>query len=36
MDRLSPEEQERVREGTAEVAEGFYADRDWVPPKEPA
>ena len=31
--RLTPEEQERVRRGTAEVAEGFYADRDWDPPE---
>jgi hypothetical protein len=30
-DRLTPEERDRVREGTAEVAAAFYGDRDWEP-----
>ena len=30
--RLSPEEQQRVREGTAEVAARWYGDEDWSPP----
>jgi hypothetical protein len=29
--RLSPEERERIRIGTAEVAADFYCDEDWVP-----
>jgi hypothetical protein len=29
--RLSPEERERIRIGTAEVAGDFYSDEDWVP-----
>ncbi|HEV3474089.1 MAG TPA: sulfotransferase [Actinomycetota bacterium] len=29
--RLTPEEQRRVREGTAEVAASFYSDEDWEP-----
>jgi hypothetical protein len=33
--RLTPAEQERVREGTAEVASAFYGEEDWSPP-EPA
>lgn len=28
-DRLTPEERDRVREGTAEVAAAFYEDQDW-------
>lgn len=31
--RLTQDERERVREGTAEVAESFYGDEDWVPPE---
>jgi len=34
LHRLTPEETQRVRAGTAEVASGFYGDRDWAP--EPA
>jgi hypothetical protein len=34
LKRLTQEEQRRVREGTAEVAEGFYGDDDWTPPRE--
>jgi hypothetical protein len=30
-DRLTREERDRVREGTAEVASAFYEDRDWEP-----
>ena len=30
--RLSPEEVERVREGTAAVAARFYDEASWVPP----
>jgi hypothetical protein len=29
--RLSPEERERIRTGTADVAADFYGDEDWVP-----
>ena len=29
--RLGPEEQERIREGTAEVAAAFYGEEDWAP-----
>jgi hypothetical protein len=28
--RLTPDEQRRIREGTAEVAEAFYSDEDWT------
>jgi hypothetical protein len=35
LGRLTPEEQERIREGTAEVASAFYGEEDWSPP-EPA
>jgi hypothetical protein len=35
LGRLTAEEQERVREGTAEVAPAFYGEEDWSPP-EPA
>jgi hypothetical protein len=31
--RLTPEERERVRRGTAEMAEAFYGDEDWTPPE---
>ena len=31
--RLTQEERDRVREGTAEVAQSFYGDEDWVPPQ---
>jgi hypothetical protein len=31
--RLTQEERHRVREGTAEVAQSFYGDEDWVPPQ---
>jgi hypothetical protein len=31
-DRLSPEDRDRVRAGTAEVAAAFYGDEDWNPP----
>jgi hypothetical protein len=31
LSRLTEEERERVREGTAEVAGGFYGEEDWVP-----
>lgn len=34
--RLSREEQDRVREGTREVAAQFYADEDWHAPGEAA
>lgn len=30
--RLSPEEQQRVRKGTEEVAARWYGDEDWSPP----
>jgi hypothetical protein len=30
-DRLTPDEQRRVREGTAEIAAAFYSDEDWEP-----
>lgn len=30
--RLTPEERDRVREGTAEVAAGFYGEEDWTAP----
>jgi Sulfotransferase family len=30
-DRLTPEEQDRIREGTAEVGAAFYQDEDWNP-----
>ena len=30
-DRLTAEERERIREGTAEVAAAFYDERDWAP-----
>jgi Sulfotransferase family len=30
-DRLTPEDRDRVRAGTAEVAAGFYGDEDWTP-----
>lgn len=33
-DRLTPEDRERVRAGTAEVAPAFYGDADWTPPGE--
>jgi hypothetical protein len=29
--RLTPDEQARIREGTEEVARGFYAEGDWTP-----
>jgi sulfotransferase family protein len=29
--RLTPEEQQRIREGTAEVGAAFYRDEDWRP-----
>lgn len=32
--RLTPDQLERVREGTAEVASAFYGDEDWTPPEE--
>lgn len=32
--RLTPEEQARIRAGTAEVAEMFYQEQDWTPPPE--
>ncbi|MGH2766895.1 MAG: hypothetical protein ACRDKA_13450, partial [Actinomycetota bacterium] len=32
--RLTPDQLERVREGTAEVASAFYGDEDWTPPDE--
>jgi hypothetical protein len=31
-DRLTAEDRDRVRAGTAEVAEAFYGDEDWAPP----
>jgi hypothetical protein len=31
--RLTPQERERVREGTGEVAEAFYGEEDWTPPE---
>lgn len=31
-DRLTPEDRDRIRAGTAEVAAGFYEDEDWTPP----
>jgi hypothetical protein len=31
--RLTPEERDRVRHGTAEVAEAFYGEEDWTPPE---
>jgi Sulfotransferase family len=34
LQRLTPEEQARVREGTREVASQFYAEEDWTPPTE--
>jgi hypothetical protein len=34
--RLTDEEQRRVREGTAEIAEGLYGDEDWTPPEAAA
>jgi hypothetical protein len=33
--RLTPEEIERVRAGTDDVARHFYSDADWNPPAEP-
>lgn len=33
--RLTPEERDRIRAGTAEVASAFYEEKDWVPPGEP-
>jgi hypothetical protein len=33
--RLTPEEIDRVRRGTAEVAGAFYGPEDWTPPKAP-
>jgi hypothetical protein len=37
LHRLTPEERERIREGTAEVAAAFYEDGDWWDPQpEPA
>jgi hypothetical protein len=30
--RLTQEERDRIREGTAEVARSFYSDEDWIPP----
>ena len=32
--RLTEEERDRIREGTAEVAAGLYGPEDWVPPAE--
>ena len=32
--RLTQEEQERIREGTAEVASAFYGPDDWLPPPD--
>lgn len=34
-DRLTPEDRDRIRAGTAEVAAGFYEDEDWTPPGDP-
>jgi hypothetical protein len=31
--RLTPDEQDRVREGTASVAAGWYGQEDWTPPE---
>jgi hypothetical protein len=31
--RLSAEEVDRVRDGTSEVAAGFYGQEDWSPPE---
>jgi hypothetical protein len=31
--RLTQEELERIRQGTAEVAKSFYGDEDWIPPE---
>jgi hypothetical protein len=36
LTRLSEEERERVRAGTADVAARWYGDRDWAPPKADA
>ena len=33
LSRLTPEERDRVRAGTAEVASRWYGDADWVPPQ---
>lgn len=33
VQRLTEEERERVREGTAGVAEGLYGEEDWAPPR---
>jgi hypothetical protein len=32
--RLNPQEQERVREGTAKLASAFYGEEDWIPPEK--
>lgn len=34
LHRLTPEEQERVREGTQAVAAQFYSERDWIAPED--
>jgi hypothetical protein len=34
LQRLSPEERDRIREGTTEVATAFYEDRDWWDPEQ--
>ena len=33
MRRLTEEERERIREGTAEIAKSFYRHEDWIPPE---
>lgn len=33
LDRLTPEERDRVRRGTADVASAFYGEEDWIPPE---
>ena len=34
LHRLTDEERDRIRAGTAEVAAGFYAEKDWAPALE--
>jgi Sulfotransferase family len=34
IERLTEGERDRIREGTAEVAQSFYSDEDWEPPEE--